>query len=96
MDLGAAKVFAYAGPSLQMGLASTSKITVGGTTNTTNNYDNDSYGRMNVLVGGGIGADIADMLRLTVGYDFGLLDRNSSDNVSLKTSQLHVGVAYLF
>lgn len=55
-----------------------------------------NYTRYDVLVGGGIGADIAGHLRVTVGYDYGLLDRDGTDVVNLKMSIAKVGVTYLF
>ena len=36
------------------------------------------------------------MVRAYVGYNIGLLDRNTSDNAVLKASGVNFGVAYLF
>ena len=37
-----------------------------------------------------------DMVRVHVGYNVGLLDRDSSDNSVIKTSGINFGAAFLF
>ena len=92
----------YAGPTLSMGLTANARETA-----TSMNYDIydgalknfTRYGRFDVLVGGGLGLELYDMLRFTVGYDYGLINRNSGSTSSLleiHRSQFKVGVAYLF
>ena len=101
IDFGFAKVFAYAGPTFSLGASSTSEVSAesvigGGKTDPVDNYgDNSNYGRFDVLIGGGLGIDIS-CIRITAGYNYGLLDRNTTDNVKYNRSGLHAGVAYLF
>jgi len=100
-DLSSAiKGFVFAGPAFDYGLSSKTKLegNVAGAVSaekTTDNYDNDSYKRADVKVGGGVGLDILGVTRVTVGYDCGLLNRGT-DNVELKSNQLYVGVSLLF
>ncbi len=97
------KAFAYAGPQFEAGISSKSTGTVsavGQSTSTTkDNYGDDgSLNRFNVSLGFGIGADLADMLRVNIGYNYGLLNmyKGDSSNVKVKNSYLHIGVALLF
>lgn len=96
------KVFAYAGPTFSVGLASKTKVTgsaLGVTTDKTiDNYDEDyKYGRFDVLLGAGAGVDLFGSVRVSVGYDFGLVNRYTGDaDLTRHRNQLVVGVAYLF
>lgn len=97
------RIFAFAGPTASFGIASNTTIkgsALGLTANTKiDNYDKDyDYGRVDVMVGGGIGADIMNMVQFKIGYDYGLLNRytGDTDNYSRHRSQLHVGLAFLF
>ncbi len=96
------RLFAFAGPTATFGLASTtdSNLNLGGVISVggkTNNYDNSDYGRFDVMVGGGAGIEFSKV-RLTVGYDYGLLNRytGNSDGISRHTSRLHVGLGFAF
>ena len=87
----------YAGPTFAFGLGSKNTYTIGSVSTTSDMYGDDSdYGKFDLLVGAGIALDIVDMIRVTIGYDLGLLDRDSSDNGKIKSSNLNFGVAYLF
>ena len=95
------RLFAFAGPTCTFGLASTTDtsaslggISLGGKTN---NYDNSDYGRFDVMLGGGAGIEFSNV-RLTVGYDYGMLNRytGESDNIFRHTSRLHVGLGFAF
>ena len=92
----------YAGPTFSYGVLSSTKIHANesitgiNTDNTVNNYDNDNYKPFDVLIGGGVAFDYAEMFRVNIGYNYGILDRNASDNASYNRSYLHMGVAYLF
>ena len=86
----------YAGPTFAYGVAS--KVNSGSTTidlydGTISNYLD--YNRIDVLAGGGIGAEFENMVRFDVGYDFGLLNRGGS-TVGVHRNQLHAGVAFMF
>lgn len=94
--------FVYAGPTLSFGLASSTKLTASiagySADKVFDNYsDGSDYGRMDVLLGGGIGVDV-NKIRFTVGYDCGLLNRytGSATNTARHRNQLTAGLALLF
>lgn len=89
------RLFAYAGPTLSLGLLSKTKVSVGGSDTTLNNYDDDNYGRFDLLIGGGVGFDINN-IRIKVGYNAGMLDRNSTNTLTLHRSEIVLGAALLF
>ena len=91
------KITPFAGPTLQLGLSSKMKDD----DNTHNVYSDDDadYGRLQLFVGGGVAFDIADIVRFSIGYDLGLLNRNTGDqkdDLKVKNNGLHFGIAYLF
>jgi len=88
----AVRLSAYAGPSFALGLSSNTKYE----SVKSNNYDGDGYKQFDVLLGLGLAADINDILRVSLGYDWGAIDRNGDAVGTLHRNQLHVGVAYLF
>ena len=94
-----AKFFVYAGPTIQYGLSSKIKNDASGSGTsvdiTTDNFKNDDYSHLNVLVGG-VGAQVMDAIRITVGYDCGLTNLNKSGNTINHRNQLKIGVAYVF
>lgn len=96
IDLGPARVFAYAGPTISLGCSSTYEFDGVIKTDPTDLYGDDSkYGRFDIMLGGGLGVDIA-CIRISAGYNFGMLDRNSSDSIKYTRSGLHAGISYLF
>lgn len=101
--------FVYLGPGFNCGLfgrdKSTSKDSKGNVSVLYNDniYDKDiindvQYSRFDMNVGAGVGLDFMGMARLTIGYDFGVLNRfrGSADKYAYHRDQLHVGVAYIF
>lgn len=91
------KLFVYGGPTANVGIASTTKGNIAGVVDTnTNNYEDDDYSRFDILAGVGGGIEVMNKLRLTVGYDWGLLDRYTSENYTLKRNRLTAGVAFIF
>lgn len=94
------KAFAFAGPSFSFGLSAESKTTYeadADRTTTVNLYGEDSnYKGFNLFLGAGVGVDVMDMVRVKFGYDFGLANRSSAENTTIKDSQWYIGVAYLF
>jgi hypothetical protein len=101
MDLARdTNVFVYAGPTLQYGLASTTKLAGGvgefSGVRTYNNYDNQNYNRFNVYLGAGIGFQVS-AIQITVGYDYGMMNLYKGDNAA-KThrSNLKLGVGFVF
>ena len=89
------KVIPFAGPTVQLGLSAKSKA--GDTTRDWYHKDND-FGRLQLFVGAGCALEIAEILRVHIGYDLGLLNRytGDADNYKISNSGLHFGVSYLF
>ena len=56
------------------------------------------YQRFDVLLGGAVGVDFSKMLRLKVGYDFGMVNRFSNDftDATRHRQRFYAGLAYLF
>ena len=101
MDLARdTNVFVYAGPTLQYGIASSTKLAGGvgefSADKTYNNYDNENYNRFNVYLGGGIGFQVS-AIQITVGYDYGMMNLYKGDNAT-KThrSNLKLGLGFVF
>ena len=86
----------YAGPTFAYGLSSKGATTAGSTTISSDHYDGTTYGKFDLQVGVGLAIDIVDMIRVSVGYNMGLLDRNSDSDYKVTTSNINFGVAYLF
>jgi len=94
------KLFAYAGPTLSMGLKSTGKTVLTGAvenTSVADYYENGTYNKFNLYLGGGLGAKVAGII-ITLGYDYGLLNLYAGDNENTKYTRanLHLGVGYAF
>jgi len=85
------KVAAYAGPSIYFGISNQSK-----SDNVTVNYYENTYSRFGLGLGFGAWCDIQDMLRVKIGYDMGLLNRDTRDNKNYKESGLMISVGYIF
>ena len=105
------RLFAFGGPTVSFGLSSMShydaSVSViginisdsGDTDNYAGTDDKPSpYGRFDFLLGAGVGVDIQGKYRLTVGYDWGMLNRNvDSESTAIRhRNQLKAGVAFLF
>lgn len=83
--------FIYAGPTFEIGLSAQGKeesISV--------DLYKDAMKRFDIKLGGGIGVDINKLIRVTVGYNAGLLNLCQDDDTNWKFNQIHFGVAYLF
>ncbi len=89
------RLFAFGGPTFSCGLSSKSKSTVGGTEITNDNYKDSDYKRFDVMLGVGVGFEALNAVQVKVGYDWGLLDKDSSDRI-LHRNRLYIGVAYMF
>lgn len=103
MELGHADLFIFAGPTFQYGISSKYKFEgsiplVGfGAREEIDSYKDLSMGRFNIYMGGGLGVDLNELIRVTVGFDYGLLDLDKSDeNCKQYRYNFKVGVAYLF
>ena len=94
------KLFVYGGPTANVGIASSTKVSGSvlgfGGSDPIDNYKDTNYSRFDIMLGGGIGAEVMNKIRLTVGYDMGMLDRDNSDNGTLKRNRLTAGVAFVF
>lgn len=84
----------FVGPMVSLALAGNTKVSVGSSTSTSDWYgDNSRLNRFNLYAV--FGADVKfSQFNLFGGYRLGLLDLNSSDNVTLKTNGLFVGLGY--
>ena len=84
----------FVGPMVSLALAGNTKVSVGSSTSTSDWYgDNSRMNRFNLYAV--FGADVKfNQFNLFGGYRLGLLDLNSSDNVTLKTNGLFVGLGY--
>ncbi len=106
MDMGHAKLFVYGGPTFQYGISSNYKVD--GTAATAlgviaadgviDNYKENDMSPFNIYLGGGLGADLNNLLRVTIGFDYGLLNLYKGDNENTKYNRYNfrVGVGYLF
>lgn len=89
--------FIYAGPTFLVGLSSQFKST--GEKKSSNIYSKQyGYSRFNILLGGGIGVDFAEKLRVSVGYNAGVINRDLNRTLNGKITEggFHAGIAYLF
>ena len=87
------RCFVYGGPSASFAVAS--KV-ISGSTTYDRLKDNDSLQRFDLMLGGGVGLEINDIVRFQVGYDFGMLNRTDSENFLVRRNQLTAGLAFLF
>ncbi|MBO4340237.1 MAG: hypothetical protein J5835_02260 [Bacteroidales bacterium] len=97
---GDTNVFAFAGPTFQFGLVNKNVFVPDSdksTSTTTDNYGGDDprYNRFNLLIGGGIGAQVAG-IKVVVGVDQSLLNYINVDKYSGSRFQLKIGVGYAF
>ena len=97
-DLNGVKFLAFVGPTLQYALSSKYKGTILGADATIDSFKDLDQGPFNVYIGGGLGAEIASKLQITVGFDYGLLNlyKGTLDNTSYKRYNIKIGVGYLF
>ena len=101
LPVGPINVFAFGGPTLNFSIDQRTKTTVGSSETVVNHHDlkdsNDKkvLSRFDVKLGAGAGVRYSN-LELRVGYDWGLLDLNSLDNVTSHRNQLTAAVVYKF
>lgn len=93
------RFFIYAGPTLQYGLSSKVKgeinSIVGHSSSTYDNYKDD-MNRFNLFLGGGVGFD-AGSFKVTVGYDYGMLNLSKDKNdPATHRSNLKIGIGFNF
>ena len=77
----------FAGPTFYYGLISKDAFV--------DYYDHDIK-RFELLVGGGVWADIKETIRLKAGYKFGVTDSSKINGITEKNNCLYLSVGYLF
>lgn len=83
----------FGGPVLSTNLVSIDAHASG----STNNYKTYSdLRRFDIMLGVGAGIDIIEHIRVALGFDYGLLDRNASTHDWCHRGQLKLGVQYIF
>lgn len=92
--------FIFAGPDFNYCLSSTTEIGgsiagKSGKSGKSNNLTADSN-RIDVMLGGGVGIDYNDKIRLSLGYDFGLVNKVNSEEITQTRNVLKAGIAFLF
>ena len=92
-----ARFFVFAGPTVQLGLASTAEGNVGSIkTGKINRYEVGGYSRTNVLLGGGLGLNLG-RFQITAGYDHGMFNLDTEDDGTKRIKRYaKAGIAYLF
>lgn len=107
IEMGHADLFVYGGPTFQYGLSSKYKVdsTVAvpligiiASDGVIDNYKENDYSPFNIYLGGGLGADLNEKLRVTLGFDYGLLNLYKGDQENTKYNRYNfkLGVGYLF
>ncbi len=88
------KVFAFGGPTLNLGLAQTT-VTKGGSVEVSvNHYEaNDKLSRFDVKLGLGAGVRFSNF-EVRAGYDWGMLDLDGRDNLTQHRNQLTAALVY--
>ena len=89
---GSAETFFFGGVVPSMCVSSNLKTETGKTSNFREGSD---YFRYDVLAGGGVGIELNELYRFTLGYDHGLLDRYKDAGV-LHTAAVKFTISFLF
>ena len=88
------RLFLFAGPTVQLGVAS--KTTYPALSTTHDNYKDNDYSRTNVLLGGGLGLNLG-RFQITAGYDHGMFNLDKSGDGTKRIKRYaKAGVAYRF
>ena len=107
IEMGHADLFVYGGPTFQYGISSKYKVdsTVAvpligiiASDGVIDNYKENDYSPFNIYLGGGLGADLNEKLRVTLGFDYGLLNLYKGDQENTKYNRYNfkLGFGYLF
>ncbi len=93
----AIRVLVFAGPTFSYGLAAKVEGGAAGFTLGSDLYKDRGWNRFDVLVGGGVGLELMDKIRLSVGYDLGMFNRLPKDsNDKVNRNRMYAGLAFLF
>ena len=86
---------AFAGPVFSIGLASIVKASTDDSVVKANAYKDSDYGRFDLKIGVGVGVDLFENLNVKVGYNFGLLNRYTGEQIDEYKYKIHTGVFYV-
>ena len=88
----------FLGPTFNYGLKYTSTPYVGNENSYTINYygEDGGYNHFGVSASAAFAMEVAEAFRIKVGYDYGLIDLNTSDQVKEKQNVVNFSVAYMF
>ena len=86
---------AFAGPIFSIGLASIVKASSDDSVVKDIAYKDSDYGRFDLKLGIGVGVDLFEKLNVKVGYNFGLLNRYTGEQIDEYKYKIHTGVFYV-
>ena len=89
------KAYAFAGPVFSCGLASSLKVKANDSTAKTNNYKDTTYGRFDIKLGLGAGVTLMEKFDVKLGYNIGLLNRYTGEQIDNFKYKTHTGVFYV-
>ena len=89
------KAYAFAGPVFSCGLASSLKVKANDSSVKTNNYKDTEYGRFDIKLGLGAGVTLMEKFDVKLGYNIGLLNRYTGEQIDNFKSKTHTGVFYV-
>ena len=99
----AARLFVFGGPTFSYAISGKESVERGSSkVDLLDIYKDWNYNRFDVMVGGGVGLDLMEKIRLTVGYDLGMFNKypkgsdGSEPAGKYNRNRLHAGVAFLF
>ena len=88
-------IHAFAGPIFSIGLASIIKGSTDDSVVKANAYKDSDYGRFDLKIGVGVGVDLFEKFNVKVGYNFGLLNRYTGEQIDENKYKIHTGVFYV-
>lgn len=89
------KAYAFAGPVFSCGLASSLKVKANDDDIKTNNYKDTEYGRFDIKLGLGAGVTLMEKFDVKLGYNIGLLNRYTGEQIDNFKYKTHTGVFYV-
>lgn len=89
------KAYAFAGPVFSCGLASSLKVKANDSSVKTNNYKDTEYGRFDIKLGLGAGVTLMEKFDVKLGYNFGLFNRYTGEQIDNFKYKTHTGVFYV-
>ena len=86
----------FLGPTFAFGLSNKVKSGTDKTNYTIDYYEDGSYNRFGASASAAAALEWANVIRLKIGYDLGLVDLNKSDNIVEKQNALVFSLGYMF